>query len=284
MQPTIAVSALIEDKDHILLVERLNPPAQGYWAFPGGRVQAGETLAAALKREVAEETGLDIGVGDLIGHAESISDHYHYIILTFWATVTDGELISDDDAKSVRWVRLVDLGEIRLTRTCWQMLKRAGIDISLLLPFSFRPATIDDRDAIKALLEDAFTEHCQRLTYTPGALCERIETLEGDLKAGHVYLGTLHKEPVSTVRLIPDKDGYGYLARLGVASRYKGLGIGRLTMQYLEFEAVRQGLKEIKLKTSRQMLGNEQFYLACGYKLYQEENNEQQHIFLCKEL
>lgn len=64
--PKVAVVALIEASDRVLLIRRAVEPARGQWALPGGYMDAGELPVAALRREVNEETGLDIDVGELL--------------------------------------------------------------------------------------------------------------------------------------------------------------------------------------------------------------------------
>jgi len=66
--PVRCVGAVVPDNaGRLLLVRRANEPGRGLWSLPGGRVEAGETDAVALAREVAEETGLTIRVGRLVG-------------------------------------------------------------------------------------------------------------------------------------------------------------------------------------------------------------------------
>ena len=63
------VGALVHDSNgRLLLVRRANPPGEGMWSIPGGRVEPGETDEAAVTREVAEETGLSVTVGRLVGN------------------------------------------------------------------------------------------------------------------------------------------------------------------------------------------------------------------------
>src|SRR4029450_2787370 len=65
------VGALVYDEERrLLVVRRANEPGRGLWSIPGGRVEPGEDDPAAVAREVAEETGLTVEVGDLVGEVE----------------------------------------------------------------------------------------------------------------------------------------------------------------------------------------------------------------------
>src|SRR5438874_1272393 len=70
--PQLAVSAAIFRDDDILLVRRARSPAKGLYSLPGGRVEFGETLHAALHREVDEETALQIHIVGLAGWREVV--------------------------------------------------------------------------------------------------------------------------------------------------------------------------------------------------------------------
>lgn len=67
-RPALAVDAVVIRKSgSVVLIKRRKPPYEGYWALPGGFVEYGETVENAVKREVKEETGLDVEIKGLIG-------------------------------------------------------------------------------------------------------------------------------------------------------------------------------------------------------------------------
>src|SRR5581483_8727514 len=112
--PEVAVGAVVRRGDEILLVRRGRGTAVGQWAIPGGRVEFGEGLRAAVAREVMEETGLDVRVGRFLGWAERMGDDpapYHFVILDFAAEPLDPDTPArpGDDAAEVAWVRVDEL-------------------------------------------------------------------------------------------------------------------------------------------------------------------------------
>jgi ADP-ribose pyrophosphatase YjhB (NUDIX family) len=98
--------------DRVLLVRRGRAPGVGLWSVPGGRVEPGETVDAAVVREVAEETGLSVRCGPLAGWAERIGADHHYVILDFHVSVVgDTAPTAGDDAAEAAWVPVSELGE-----------------------------------------------------------------------------------------------------------------------------------------------------------------------------
>src|SRR4051812_39756039 len=105
MLPQICVGAIAIDDERLLLIRRGRGPAAGEWSIPGGRVEAGETLAEAVVRELAEETGLEAVCGELVGWVERIGDDHHFVILDFAATVLDPvDPVAGDDAAEAAWI------------------------------------------------------------------------------------------------------------------------------------------------------------------------------------
>jgi 8-oxo-dGTP diphosphatase len=111
--PILAVGAVAVVDDRLLMVRRGHGPAAGEWSVPGGRVEADELLESAVVREVAEETGLDIVVDELLGWVERFHGDAHYVILDFRVTVLDPDRVLEagDDAAEAAWIPLADLAE-----------------------------------------------------------------------------------------------------------------------------------------------------------------------------
>jgi ADP-ribose pyrophosphatase YjhB (NUDIX family) len=112
-RPEVAVGAVVVRDRRLLLIERGRGVNVGLWSLPGGRVEPAETLHAAVRRELHEETGLQVRVGPLCGIAERISEQAHYVILDFWADA-DGTPIAGDDAAGVAWADRTDLDRLHL--------------------------------------------------------------------------------------------------------------------------------------------------------------------------
>lgn len=114
-QPQVCVGAVVVDDDRLLLIRRGHGPAAGEWSVPGGRVEFGELMVESLVREVKEETGLDVAVGDYLGYVERIADDFHFVIHDFLATAFEAEpVIAGDDAVEVRWVLLSEVADLNL--------------------------------------------------------------------------------------------------------------------------------------------------------------------------
>jgi mutator protein MutT len=130
-RPFLGVGALIFEDANLLLVERAKEPLKGYWSLPGGIVEAGEKLEDAIRREVLEETGLEVEslsvfeiferiIPDAAGKAE-----YHYVLIDYLCRPSGGNLLAASDVSRVAWVHEQNLGEYRLTEGTLSVIERA---------------------------------------------------------------------------------------------------------------------------------------------------------------
>ena len=127
-RPELCVGAIAVDDDQILLIRRGSGPAQGEWSIPGGRVEAGETLAEAVVRELREETGLNGVCESMAGWVERVGNGYHYVILDFYVTIIEeAEPQAGDDAAEAAWMPLTDVADLRLADGLAEFLHDRGI-------------------------------------------------------------------------------------------------------------------------------------------------------------
>lgn len=125
--PEVAVGAVALREGALLLVRRGRPPSEGRWSLPGGRVEWGEPLAAALRREVEEETGLVVEPAGAAGVVERVGEGFHYVIVDYFVTVTGGALRAGGDATAAEWVLLADLAERPLAPGLLDSLRDFGV-------------------------------------------------------------------------------------------------------------------------------------------------------------
>ncbi|MGH7321216.1 MAG: NUDIX hydrolase [Candidatus Rokuibacteriota bacterium] len=129
--PVLGVGALIVDGPRVLLVKRGRPPALGRWSIPGGLVDVGEPVEAAVRREVAEECGLTVQTHGLVGIVDRIVRdavgrvQYHYVLLDFLATPDTGAARAGSDARALRWSTPDDLAGLDTTEGLEPMVRRA---------------------------------------------------------------------------------------------------------------------------------------------------------------
>ncbi|MBC7110388.1 MAG: 8-oxo-dGTP diphosphatase [Archaeoglobi archaeon] len=112
--PLLAVDGVLIEEGRVLLVRRLKEPFKGMWALPGGFVEVGETVEDAVKREVREETGLEVEVEKLVGvYSDPERDpRGHVVSVAFLLRRTGGELSAGDDAERVAFHPLERLPEL----------------------------------------------------------------------------------------------------------------------------------------------------------------------------
>ena len=130
-RPFLGVGALIFEASNILLVERGKEPLKGYWSLPGGVLEAGEKLEDAVRREVLEETGLEVepmsifDVFERIMPDEAGRAEYHYVLIDYLCRPVGGRLQAASDVSRAAWVAEQNLREYRLTEGTLAVIERA---------------------------------------------------------------------------------------------------------------------------------------------------------------
>jgi ADP-ribose pyrophosphatase len=129
-RPRVAVGAIVFKDGRILLVQRGQPPAEGYWAIPGGSIEIGETLQEAAQREILEETGVSIQARDPVFTFDVIERdpngvvRFHYVVVDLMADYVDGTPQPAGDAAGARWVSPAELPRLRVSPATLDLLKR----------------------------------------------------------------------------------------------------------------------------------------------------------------
>ena len=107
-----AVSVALQRGDQLLLVRRGRAPSAGYYAFPGGRVEAGETLEDAARRELAEETGLPVHDLSPLVLVRAEGDAVDYDLQVFYGRHVEGEPVAADDAVEAAFYTLSEMAAL----------------------------------------------------------------------------------------------------------------------------------------------------------------------------
>lgn len=114
-----------------LLIRRGHPPLEGQWSIPGGTLEVGETIAEGIERELAEETGIEARVLELIEVFERIFRdkdervQYHFVILDYLCEMAGGNARAGGDVVDVAWASEAELKKFGLTEAATRVLKKA---------------------------------------------------------------------------------------------------------------------------------------------------------------
>jgi mutator protein MutT len=130
-KPIVGVGGIVLDADRVLLVKRGHEPLKGLWSIPGGKLELGETLRGAVRRELREETGLEVRVLGMVEVFERIArdteghTSYHCVLIDFLCESGGGDAQAGDDADAVAWVERRRLCEYDLTEGAPAVIEKA---------------------------------------------------------------------------------------------------------------------------------------------------------------
>lgn len=130
-RPVVGVGGVVIADGRALLIRRGHPPLEGEWSIPGGTLEIGETLLDAVRRELAEETGIDVRVGELIEAFDRIfpdgegQAKYHFVILDYLCEAIRGTARAGSDVTDVVWAAESELPKYSLTPTATRVIKKA---------------------------------------------------------------------------------------------------------------------------------------------------------------
>jgi mutator protein MutT len=128
--PIVSVGGVVIHHNRVLLVRRGREPMKGEWSIPGGALELGETLQDAVRRELKEETGLDVEPTRILLVLDRILKYrrrvkYHYVIVDFACQLKGGRLAPASDVLEARWVRQNDLPRYHLTDKASRLILQA---------------------------------------------------------------------------------------------------------------------------------------------------------------
>jgi len=130
-RPMVGVGAIILERDRVLMAQRGKQPLKGWWSLPGGLLEIGEALTDGLRREVREETGLEVRPLGVLEVFERImrdaagAPEYHYVLIDYICRAAGGTLCAGDDVCAVEWVRRRDLARLPITEGTPAVIEKA---------------------------------------------------------------------------------------------------------------------------------------------------------------
>jgi mutator protein MutT len=127
----VGVGGVVIHNERALLIRRGSAPLEGEWSIPGGMLEIGETILEGVRRELLEETAIEVRVLDLIEVFERVTRDdegrlkYHFVILDYLCQVVRGEARAGSDVTDVAWARETDLAGYSLTPTATRVIQKA---------------------------------------------------------------------------------------------------------------------------------------------------------------
>jgi 8-oxo-dGTP diphosphatase len=130
-RPVVGVGGIVIQHGRALLIRRSGEPLAGRWSIPGGTLELGETIAEGVRRELREETGLEVRVGELLEAFERIfpgeadRPQYHFVILDYLCEAIGGAPRPGGDASEIAFVAEKDLARYALSPAVTRVLRKA---------------------------------------------------------------------------------------------------------------------------------------------------------------
>ena len=129
-RPLVGVGGVVFSNQRVLLARRAREPLKGQWSIPGGLLRIGEKLEEGVRRELKEETGLEVEPVSVLGVfdrilTEKIRVKYHYVLIDYLCRCLDGKTVPASDVSEVRWVQIEELGELQLWEDTRSVVEKA---------------------------------------------------------------------------------------------------------------------------------------------------------------
>jgi len=128
--PVVGVGAVIVRDGRALIIKRAHEPRKGEWSLPGGLLELGESLTDAVRREIREETNLDIEVGPIIETFDRVHRdadgriRYHFVIIDYVCWSSEGDAVPGSDADGVAWVSESEIDEYKVNAHAAEVIRR----------------------------------------------------------------------------------------------------------------------------------------------------------------
>jgi 8-oxo-dGTP diphosphatase len=129
--PVVGVGGVVIRDGRALLIKRGSAPLKDQWSIPGGTLELGESIQEGVRRELLEETGIEVRVGELIEVFDRIfrddagKIQYHFVIVDYLCEAISGEARAASDVTDVAWVKEEDLWNYKLTEAATRVIRRA---------------------------------------------------------------------------------------------------------------------------------------------------------------
>jgi 8-oxo-dGTP diphosphatase len=129
--PVVGVGGVVIRDGRALLIKRGSAPLKDQWSIPGGTLELGESIQEGVRRELLEETGIEVRVGELIEVFDRIfrddagKIQYHFVIVDFLCEAISGEARAASDVTDVAWVNEEDLWNYKLTEAATRVIRKA---------------------------------------------------------------------------------------------------------------------------------------------------------------